>query len=331
MEQDYKYMVCTSCMTYNHAPYIKDALNGFKIQETTFPVVYLITDDASTDGEQEVIRQYLAEHFQYPYRVEETDDYNLICAIHKSNPNCIFIVFLLKYNHYVLKKSKLLYQTEWRNNAKYIATCEGDDYWIHPQKLQLQINYLESHSNCGLVYCKAVCLNNNKYGTILGKRCDNIEDLIYQNTIPTLTTIYKQSLREGFESLRLQEWKMGDYPLWLYLSSKSEIHFIDEVMAVYRVLDESASHSCDYLRQTAFKESTFRIQLYFSEKFKIGDKSEIEQRYYYERFDYAFHNLRQEDLKLYFKKLKHKNFKIRLKYLVGINKFFYIWYLRKRN
>ena len=58
-----KYMVCTRCFTYNHAPYIVDALNGFTMQQTTFPFVCTIIDDASTDGEQEVIKSYLKEHF----------------------------------------------------------------------------------------------------------------------------------------------------------------------------------------------------------------------------------------------------------------------------
>ena len=52
----YKYMVCTRCFTFNHAPYIVDAMNGFVMQETTFPVITIIVDDASTDGEPEVIR-----------------------------------------------------------------------------------------------------------------------------------------------------------------------------------------------------------------------------------------------------------------------------------
>ena len=117
MEKQYKYMVCTSCMTYNHAPYITDAMNGFTMQETSFPVVYLITDDASTDGEPEVIRQYLSEHFQEPYRQEESENYYLLCAIHKTNPNCNFVVFLLKYNHRSIRKSKLAYQSEWRDRS----------------------------------------------------------------------------------------------------------------------------------------------------------------------------------------------------------------------
>ena len=147
MEKEYKYMVCTRCSTFNHAPFIVDTMNGFTMQETTFPVVSLIIDDASTDGEPEIIKQYLKDYFLNPYREEETDDYCMICAKHKSNLNCTFIVFLLKYNHYSIKKSKLPYLSEWLDNSKYHALCEGDDYWIHPNKLQIQVFFLESHPN----------------------------------------------------------------------------------------------------------------------------------------------------------------------------------------
>ena len=144
MEQEYKYMIVTRCFTFNHAPYIKDAMNGFTMQETTFPIITCIVDDASTDGEQEVIRQYLSEHFQLPYRSEETNDYYLICANHNTNPNCTFVVLFLKYNHY-RKKSKLPYISEWCDKAKYLAFCEGDDYWTDDLKLQKQVNFLENN------------------------------------------------------------------------------------------------------------------------------------------------------------------------------------------
>ena len=77
---NYKYMVQTRCMTYNHAPYILEAMNGFCMQKTTFPFVNVIVDDDSTDGEPEVIEKYLQEHFDLDdsavVRREETDDYS---------------------------------------------------------------------------------------------------------------------------------------------------------------------------------------------------------------------------------------------------------------
>jgi glycosyltransferase involved in cell wall biosynthesis len=140
-------------MTFNQAPYIEDAMNGFCMQQTTFPFVCCIMDDASTDGEPEVIKRYLQEHFDLSdtsvVRNDETDDYVRIFAQHKENKNCYFVACFLKYNHY-RKKLKFPYIAEWNDHAKYVALCEGDDYWIHPQKLQLQAEYLDVHDEISL-------------------------------------------------------------------------------------------------------------------------------------------------------------------------------------
>ena len=145
------FLVYIDCITYNHASYIEDAMNGFCMQETTFPFVAAIIDDASTDGEQNVIKRYLEENFDFSEKAVarkwETDDAYFIYAQHKTNKNCYFAVVLLKYNFYQLKKDKTPLISEWRNIAKYVAFCEGDDYWTLPTKLQVQYDYLESHPN----------------------------------------------------------------------------------------------------------------------------------------------------------------------------------------
>lgn len=147
-EEQYKWMVCVRCMTYNQASYIVDAMNGFTMQQTTFPYVCAIVDDASTDGEPDVIRKYLDEHFnlddQMIARHEETDDYVMTFAQHKENRNCHFAVYFLKYNHYGKKRKEPYYEC-FLKSARYFASCEGDDYWTESRKLQMQYDYLESH------------------------------------------------------------------------------------------------------------------------------------------------------------------------------------------
>lgn len=146
------FKVRINCMTFNHAPYIVNAMNGFCIQQTAFPYVAIIIDDASTDGEQEIISDYLHEHFDLEEnnvaRKEETTDYALTFARHKDNKNCFFAVFLLKYNHYSIKKEKWPYYLDFAKTPKYIALCEGDDYWTAPDKLQKQYETLETHPEC---------------------------------------------------------------------------------------------------------------------------------------------------------------------------------------
>ena len=124
-------------MTYNHAPYITDAMNGFSMQKTNVPFVAVIVDDASTDGEPEVIKSYLNEHFlMREARQWETEDASFIEARNKENENCWFAVVLLKYNFWQKRKDKSPLTSKWYKDAKYIAWCEGDDFWTASDKLQ---------------------------------------------------------------------------------------------------------------------------------------------------------------------------------------------------
>ena len=146
----FKLYVC--CFTFNHSRFIEDTMNGFCIQQTNFPYVCIIVDDASTDGEQDIIQNYIEQHFainnEKKVRKVETKDYVMTFVQHRDNLNCFFAVYLLKYNHYSIHKSKMQYYAEFANNVSYSALCEGDDYWIDPHKLQIQFDYMESHSEC---------------------------------------------------------------------------------------------------------------------------------------------------------------------------------------
>lgn len=144
-----EYLVAVQCMTYNQAQYIVDALDGFTMQQTTFPFIVLVVDDASTDGEQETIKQYINQHCDttdpsVAYE-KETEYAHISYSQHRSNRNCYFATLFLKENHYSKHKSKKTYLEEWTNGVSYIALCEGDDYWIDPKKLQRQVDFLETH------------------------------------------------------------------------------------------------------------------------------------------------------------------------------------------
>lgn len=143
-EQDYTVLV--RCFTFNQSKYIEDALNGFVMQQTTFPFVCLVVDDASTDGEPEVIKSWMdrecdmaeAKHIDIPTA-------GIIIVPHKTNRNCTMAVYLLKENLYKQKEKKMEHVAPWREHCRYEALCEGDDYWTEPLKLQKQVDYLEAH------------------------------------------------------------------------------------------------------------------------------------------------------------------------------------------
>lgn len=149
MDNGIDFLVSVVCMTYNQASYIEDAMNGFCMQQTNFPFICIISDDASTDGEPDVIKKYLDDNFDRLdialSTPDETDEYVRIYARHKENKNCYFYVLLLKYNHYTIGKPKTTSAAELTKTVSYIAHCEGDDYWTDSLKLQKQVDFLEKH------------------------------------------------------------------------------------------------------------------------------------------------------------------------------------------
>jgi len=236
----YKYMVRVSCMTYNHASYIEDAMNGFCMQETSFPFVCTIVDDASTDGEQEVIKNYLQGHFDLEnkaiVRDEETDDYFLTFAQHKTNKNCFFVVLLLKYNHFQRKKPKGPYYAEWCN-TKYIALCEGDDYWIVPDKLQRQVFFLDNHTDYAMCFHGANVASEDSTTTeiksMLKLECREYsgEEIYDKWTIPTASVMFLSIVKP----VRDERFIFGDTPLFLSCTLYGKIGCFDnKPLCVYR-------------------------------------------------------------------------------------------------
>ena len=318
------YKVHVSCMTFNHAPYITDTMNGFCMQKTTFPFVCTIFDDASTDGEPKVIQQYLQEHFDLEdhnvYR-KETDVFSLVCARHKENANCFFLVVYLKYNHYSkgLGRQKLGYVKDWTDGVPYVALCEGDDYWIDPDKLQKQVDYLDGHAKCGLVWAKAKCYYQEKksFKGFTGGYMSGYYDMFVNYNISPLTCMYRKSSIEGYyDFVKGQKWLLGDSPLFLYIAHDHDIHFMDEIVGVYRILSESACHSSSYEKTVRFKNSTFDVVKFFCEKYGHPNFKLLESIHYSYLFNYAFNDARYQTAKEIYKQIPYPNYKIRSKRIV---------------
>ena len=237
------FLVSVRCISYNHASYIKDCMNGFTMQETTFPYVCVIDDDASTDGEPEVITNYLAEYFNINdkdvVRNEETDDYRMIFAQHKTNKNCFFAVYFLKYNHYSIRKSRDNYVARYLEGTKYMAICEGDDYWTDPLKLQKQIGFLEAHSDYSMCFHRAQILKEYEHKVSL--KCDDIEDREYNPNelfkkwkVPTASIVAKHEVLE-VQNVGSERILNGDIVFVLNCAKIGKIRGMSDVMSVYRV------------------------------------------------------------------------------------------------
>lgn len=243
MEQKYNFHVCVLCITYNHIRYIEDALNGFAMQQTTFPYLCAIIDDASTDGEQDCIKGYLDEHCEKDEKTlanfEETNDYQLIFARHKENRNCYFVVFNLKYNHYSLKKNKIAYLKNWLTNTKYIAFCEGDDFWLSTEKLQKQVTILDDHPEIDMCACEAVVIQENRrvgnMAPSVNERIISLEEVISGggSFFSTNTLLYRKTLLDNYNNSIRRHYPI-DYFLQIDGALRGGIYYLAECMAAYR-------------------------------------------------------------------------------------------------
>lgn len=249
-------LVSICCISYNQENYIRDAIEGFLMQKTTFPVEIIIHDDASTDATANIIRDYSE---KYP---------DLFITIFQTENQ--YSKGVKPFSKYVLPKVK----------GKYIAACEGDDYWIDPLKLQKQVDFLERNPGFGLVYTKVKYFNQSKKKIVRkqwGGPSTSFECLLMHNVIPTLTVVSRREILINYEQemgLLKKNWKAADYPMWLYTALKSKIHFIDQITGVYRVIEGSASNQNDFTKQVNFIESIFSMKLFFIEYSKSGISKE---------------------------------------------------------
>lgn len=299
-EKEYKYMVGVVCMTFNQSKYILDALNGFVMQQTNFPFVVMVVDDASTDGEQKIIKEFISKQFdlndtKVAYE-EETDYAHITFARHKINLNCHIVALYLKENHHSLRKKKLPHLTQWRNYAKYEALCEGDDYWIDPFKLQKQVDFLENNPEYTMCHTsfKYYYESQQKYLTskdILinhpiinnGLTCEKI---LTNYRIQTVTVIYKHFYKDILSKedpflYGSGYFLMGDTPLWYGLLTKGKIGFIPDITSVYRKNNTSMTRTPNYKAHFRFELSSSELRKYLAERdsLSVAFKKQIEEQY----------------------------------------------------
>lgn len=226
-----KPFVSICCITYNHEPYIKDALEGFIGQKTTFPFEIVISDDCSKDNTRVVIAKYKQ---KYP---------DLIRDISPEHNLGLFENFT-----YVQEQAF----------GKYIALCEGDDFWIDPYKLQKQIDILENDSS--LIACCTDCINVDRTGKAIesnkntsetkegGNKRYTLRDFFKEYPkYPTLTAVYRNTHKEELYT-KLRHVKndfLADWPLWIALLVYGDIYYLNTPTAAYRNNPTSITHTAN--------------------------------------------------------------------------------------
>lgn len=230
-----KPLVAIHCLVYNHEPYLRDCFEGFVMQQTNFPFVAIVHDDASTDGSAAIIREY---EERYPHIFQPIyEDENLY---QKGGFGAIELVMNAAID---------------ATGAKYVAMCEGDDYWTNPIKLQKQVNLLEKDYTL-MAVCSDTSIVDNKSMILSPKRGGVVKDDIEgrytlrdffnsNHQYPTASimyrTAYKKEIREKFA--RTRNAFLGDWTMWICLHIYGDFYFINEPMVAYRINPTSVTHT----------------------------------------------------------------------------------------
>ena len=231
------------CMTaYNHAPYIGRAIEGVLSQRTTFAVELVLSDDCSTDGTGAICRDYAA---RYPDRIRLlTGDVNVG----------------MRANYR---------RTIEACRGRYVAMCDGDDWWCDPLKLQRQVEALEADPACGLSYTRS---ERRRYPA--GELFCDFDRLLFDNTVENCTAVARRELiLRYYAEVRPEEhpeWLTDDAPMWIWFAACSRIRASEEVTAVHRMLPESVSQSRAYRARIAFCDSLCDISLWFDARYGAG-------------------------------------------------------------
>ncbi len=210
-------LVSVYCLAYNHEKYIRDTLEGFVKQKTNFPFEVIVHDDASTDNTAEIIKEYEA---KYP---------NIIKSIIQSENQYSKGVPIAQTFIFPLIK------------GKYIAVCEGDDYWCEDNKLQLQVDWLENHQDYSLCVHNTKMINcRNGEERLINPGRENrdisLEEIVQWKggILHTSSFMYRREYAVTPQEFRLKG--VGDYPKAVYLAICGKVRYLSNVMSVYRYL-----------------------------------------------------------------------------------------------
>lgn len=217
-------LVSVLCLVYNHEECLQDCLDGIIAQQTAFPIEIIIHDDASTDGSADITRTYA-----------------------EKNPGLITLI-AEEENQY--SKGTLIVNDIMlpRAEGKYVAFCEGDDYWIDTEKLQRQIDFLESHEDYSACAHNTIRkdMHNGKTESMYAHTGDH--DVAFSDVVRgggsswhTSSLVFrKKYYEEGQPAFLRHSAIVGDYPWALFLSSKGKIRFFDRNMSVYRYMSSGS-------------------------------------------------------------------------------------------
>jgi len=210
--------VSVHVITYQHVNYIEDCLKGILMQKTNFPFEIVIGEDESDDGTRDICKKYAEE---YPNKIR---------------------LFLRDRNKSVLKESG---QTTYFNGkltlkscrGKYIALCEGDDYWTDPYKLQKQVDFMEKNEKfAGCAHQSKIIYTNSiesrLYSPIDTPKIIKVENLLDTRLFHTASFLFRAKILKSYSEF--PKVFSGDRMFFLAVALKGDIHYVNDLMCIYR-------------------------------------------------------------------------------------------------
>lgn len=251
-----KPLVAIHCLVYNHEPYLRDCLEGFVMQQTNFPFVAIVHDDASTDGSAAIIREYEEKYPQIFKPIYETEN------LYQSGGFAVI--------------NEVMNTAIKATRAKYVTLCEGDDYWIDSLKLQKQVDFMEANPEYGLCYTDynrledaTQTLTESMFERQMQYRPISYEQhLLKPGYLAPMTWLCRHELMNLIAKANIHT--DGTYAYMLEFLYNSKVAYIPQVTAVYRSHAGSASSPIGDKALFRYTIGVFRTQIHYTQKYSCS-------------------------------------------------------------
>ena len=240
-------LVSVVVTTYNHEPYLATALDAILSQRCNFGVEIVLGEDCSSDNTLAICREYAEKY-----------------------PENITLIASTK-------------NVGWRENyrrcveaarGKYIAFCDGDDYWCDTNRLAEQVTLMEQNERVGLCYTLAE--RRDGKGELVGyfpkgEGHTTLNAMLHDWCVENCTTLARREAVLAYYTTEKPEnrfeWLTEDLPMWLFVAARYGVAYTKRVTAVHRVFSDSVSHSTSLVKRLAFCDSSSNIKLWFDERY----------------------------------------------------------------
>ncbi|MFD2916268.1 glycosyltransferase family 2 protein [Psychroserpens luteus] len=261
-------------ITYNHQDYIKQAIEGVLMQDTNFNIELIISNDCSTDGTSDCVKN-----------------------IKNTHPKGHLITYFDQKKNMGMMSNFIFALKQCQGS--YVAICDGDDYWTDPLKLQKQVGFLEKNTNVNICFHRAQILSNNTLKShdilkpFIKKPFNYIELLKQNNFIVTASVMFRKPKNFKFPNW-FNQIPFGDMGLYKLVAQDSQIQCLDEIMCVYRVHSDGVYSGLNVLKaRRNYLNFYQKIYIHLNSEEQKVVKTKIEEKY-------------REISKLKFKKSKYR-------------------------